>query len=109
MKFPQHLIPRQHYVMAILASVLLVAAPIANADGDGDAERENLARITNEIERLQIMVKEASTAAPAGQRVKFRYDWLTRDLQMMRDGIEQHVDAPRQPRPVPPLRGEYRN
>jgi RAQPRD family integrative conjugative element protein len=40
--------------------------------------------------------------------VRFRYEWLKRDLQMMRQGIEQHLDAPRQPRPVPPLRGDYR-
>ena len=54
------------------------------------------------------MVAKAAQDAPTGQRVKFRYDWLERDLQMLREGIERHADAPRQPRPVPALRGDYR-
>ena len=29
-------------------------------------------------------------------------------LQMLREGVERHTDAARQPRPVPPLRGDYR-
>jgi RAQPRD family integrative conjugative element protein len=54
------------------------------------------------------MVKEAADRAPSGQRVKIRYDWLLHDLQLLRKGVADHVDAPRQPRPVPPLRGDYR-
>jgi RAQPRD family integrative conjugative element protein len=41
-------------------------------------------------------------------RVRFRFDWLGRDLALVRRGIEDHADAPRQPRPVPALRGDYR-
>ena len=85
------------------------AAPLAQAaSGDTDTERENLARIDLELERVQVMVKEAAERAPSGQRVKFRYDWLLQDLQLLRKGVADHVDAPRQPRPVPPLRGDYR-
>ena len=50
----------------------------------------------------------AAQDAPTGQRVKFRYDWLQNDLEMLREGIKRHVDSARQPRPVPPLRGDYR-
>lgn len=77
--------------------------------GDDDSERESLARIAHEIARLQAQVSAAAQDAPTGQRVKFRYDWLQRDLQMLRSGaLERHADAARQPRPVPPLRGDYR-
>jgi RAQPRD family integrative conjugative element protein len=54
------------------------------------------------------MVADAAQDAPTGQRVKFRSDWLQRDLELVRAGIDQHVDTPRQPRPAPPLRGDYR-
>jgi RAQPRD family integrative conjugative element protein len=100
--------PQVHraWMLAVLLAAGLSAAQVARADED--AERENLARIANEVARLEVMVKEASASAPSGQRVKFRYDWLQRDLQLLREGVEQHVDAPRQPRPVAPLRGDYR-
>lgn len=73
-----------------------------------DAEREELSRIAFELERLEEMVVGAARHAPSGQRISFQYEWLKRDLELVRRGIAEHLDAPRQPRPVPPLRGEYR-
>lgn len=84
----------------------LLAAPVARADED--SEREQLARLAAELQLLQVRVAEASKLAPSAARVKFRYDWLQRDLDLMRRGVEDHLDAPRQPRIVPPLRGDYR-
>lgn len=92
--------------LAVFA-VLVAAAPAARANDD-DTEREALARISYELARVQQMVAEASKRAPQGQRVRFRYDWLTRDLDLLRQGVEDHADAARQPRPVTPLRGDYR-
>ena len=61
--------------------MLYVALSATQAQaGDADTERENLARIASEIERVQVMVSEAAQTAPTGERVKFRYDWLLRDL-----------------------------
>ena len=97
---------RRAWLLALFVAAGL-AAQGAQA-GDDDSERENLARIASEIERVQVMVSEAAQTAPTGERVKFRYDWLLRDLGQLREGITSHVDAPRQPRPVPPLRGDYR-
>ena len=96
------------WMIAMLIACAAITPAAQAASGDADTERENLARISSEIERVQVMVKEAADRAPSGQRVKFRYDWLLQDLQMLREGVSDHVDAPRQPRPVPPLRGEYR-
>ena len=96
------------WMIAMLIACAAITPAAQAASGDADTERENLARISSEIERVQVMVKEAADRAPSGQRVKFRYDWLLQDLQMLREGVSDHVDAPRQPRPVPPLRGDYR-
>lgn len=93
---------------AWLLALLLSSASIAVRAADDEIEREQLARIASEIQRVQAMVADAAQGAPIGQRVKFRYDWLERDLELLRAGIAQHVDTPRQPRPVPPLRGDYR-
>lgn len=93
---------------------LLIAMPIAlsllcaQARADEDAERESLARISNEIARLEDMVKDASVNAAPAARIRFQYEWLIRDLQLVRAGIDAHVDSARQPRPVAPLKGDYR-
>lgn len=91
--------------------VIGVLATTANAWAnvtDDELERERLARIANEIEQVQVLVANAEKSAPTGQQVKFRYDWLLRDLELLRQGVVTHVDAPRQMRPVTPLRGDYR-
>ncbi len=107
MSIPTQSAARRAWLIAlIVAAGLAASAPAAAADDD--TERERLAVINNELARLQAMAASAANDAPTGQRVKFRYDWFQRDLQLIRDGIAQHTDAPRQPRPVPPLRGDYR-
>lgn len=71
-------------------------------------EREKLALIQHEIKLLQAQIREAANYADTSARVQFRYDWLERDLDLISRSIDDHLDAPRQPRPVPPLRGDYR-
>lgn len=99
----------RHKLFALLVMGMLGTTASAWADvTDDELERERLARIAGEIQQVQVMVSEAEKSAPTGQRVKFRYDWLLRDLELMQQGVVNHVDAPRQPRPVAPLRGDYR-
>ncbi|MBC7501842.1 MAG: RAQPRD family integrative conjugative element protein [Herminiimonas sp.] len=93
------------YLLVLLCGLLTTTAP---ARADDDAEREALAKIVYEIERVQQMAADAQKDVTSAPRVKFRYDWLLRDLQMVRDGIESHLDSPHQPRSVPPLKGDYR-
>ena len=89
-----------------IATLLLMAASVARADPD--SERESLARIAQELRRLQVQVAQAARTADTSARVKFRYDWLEKDLELVLRGVTDHLDAPRQPRPVPPLAGDYR-
>lgn len=80
---------------------------IALADADG--EREVLARIIHEIELLEPLLVEAETAADPDVRIHFHYQWLSKDLERVRQGIQEHIDSPRaEPRTVVPLRGDYR-
>lgn len=96
-------------LVACLAAVILATTASAWADvADDELEREKLARIAYELENVQALVADAERTAPTGQRVKFRYDWLLKDLEMLRQGVVTHADASRQPRPVTPLRGDYR-
>ena len=93
----------------LLLGVIIIGLPSTFAHADADGEREVLARIIHELELLQPLLDEAKTASDPDARIHFRYDWLTKDLGRVRQGIQEHIDAPRaEPRSVPPLRGDYR-
>lgn len=96
--------------LALLPTALASAAlfSFGPAFADEDAERENLARLEHEIAILADEVRAAKADAPTLARVRFQYDDLARDLELIRLGITDHLNAPRQPRPVEPLKGDYR-
>ena len=96
----------QHVVAATLSCAAIVFTGSAHADED--VQREALARIAHELTRLEQLAADAQRQQDVNGRVRFRFDWLGRDLALVRRGIEDHADAPRQPRPVPVLRGDYR-
>ena len=89
------------------AFAIALQSPLAFADAD--AERQALARIIHELELLKPLLAEAKAAADPDARIHFRYDWLRQDLERVRQGIREHIDAPRaEPRSVAPLGGDYR-
>jgi RAQPRD family integrative conjugative element protein len=94
------------FVRTGIALALLGMFGVAHADAD--SEREKLAVIANEIQRLQELVAEASKYADRTARPQFRYDYLLADLKLVKDGVDTHADAPRQPRQIVPLKGDYR-
>jgi RAQPRD family integrative conjugative element protein len=94
------------FVRTGIALALLGLCGVSHADAD--SEREKLAVISNEIQRLQELVAEASKYADRTARPQFRYDYLLADLKLVKDGVDTHQDAPRQPRQIVPLKGDYR-
>jgi len=93
-----------------LAFLLLCLAlsPVVVA-ADPDAEREYLARFAHELNALLPLLETAARHADPDARIRFRYDWLQQDLERVRQGIREHLQAPRaEPRRVEPLRGDYR-
>jgi len=76
---------------------------------DPDAERQNLARLIHELDYLATLINVAEANVSSDARIRFRYDWLRKDLNRIRSGIQDHIDAPRsEPRSIPPLVGDYR-
>ena len=95
-------------ILNFLTTVALVGflAPFAHADAD--SERETLAMLAHEIALLKTHVEQAGKQADTTARIRFRFDYLASDLELVKRGIEDHLDAPRQPRPIAPLKGDYR-
>ena len=90
----------------LLLSVSLFVQPSVAENWN---ERDKLAAIVEELARLESLIDEASVHADRDARIRFRYDWLRRDLKRIRQGIEDHLDAPdTDPRAYPPIRGNYR-
>jgi RAQPRD family integrative conjugative element protein len=93
----------------LASGLLVVALPVQIAVADADGERAALARITHELQAIDPLIAEAAAQSNPDARVRFQYDWLRQDLERIRLGIQEHVDAPRSgPRSFPPLRGDYR-
>jgi RAQPRD family integrative conjugative element protein len=85
------------HISILLTGILVSLAPL------------HLARVIHELQALEPLLRAAQSQANPDARVRFRYDWLRQDLQRLRLGIQEHINAPRaQPRSFPPLRGEYR-
>lgn len=93
----------------VMIAALASLCSIFPAFADDDAEREALARLIHELEALAPLIETAESQANPDARIRFRYDWLRQDLERIRGGVREHIDAPRtEPRTFPPLRGDYR-
>ena len=89
--------------------LLATASPVHFAVADANGEQVALARIHHELQAIEPLITEAAAQANPDARIRFKYDWLRQDLNRIRRGIEEHIDAPRsEPRTFPPLRGDYR-
>jgi RAQPRD family integrative conjugative element protein len=94
---------------ACLAVACAATLAINTTYAEEDSEREKLARISHELQLIRLMVADASKQSEQKGRVRFRYDLLSRDIDLIEQGIEDHLAAPAQPRSAPPLSGDYRN
>ena len=92
-----------------LARITILAFLFSSSGVLADAEHEALARLIHEINALAPLIETAASQANPDARIRFRSDWLRKDLARIRAGIQEHLDAPRtEPRAFLPLRGDYR-
>jgi RAQPRD family integrative conjugative element protein len=97
------------HISILLAGILFSVAPLHLARADAAGEREQLARVIHELQAVEPLLRAAQSQANPDARIRFRYDWLRQDLERMRLGIQEHINAPRvEPRSFPPLGGDYR-
>jgi len=95
----------QVLIPTFLGCLLIATSVLA----DTEAEHAALARLAQELEALDGVIRSAESQADPDARIRFHYDWLREDLSRVRRGIQDHIDAPRaEPRSFPPLRGDYR-
>ena len=100
MRYPFRAFPTVATVAALAMSGPLQAS---------ESEREALMRLAHELTALAPLIAAAETGANPAEQVRFRYDWLRRDIDRVRDGVLEHAGADQaEPRLYKPLRGDYR-
>lgn len=88
-----------------LVCVICATAPLATTE----AEQEALEKIVEELDQLNKLIDKAERESDPTERIRFRYDWLRRDLKLVKNGIQDHLDAPStEPKTFDPLEGDYR-
>lgn len=103
----------------IVAGVALfcLGTPPAFADNNRDKspvtsqddENATLVRLIHELDALAPLVSEAENKALTDSRVRLNYGWLRRDIELVKSGIEWHLNTPStEPRSFEPIKGDYR-
>ena len=94
-------------VLIFCGCLLLLVGGVLQADQD--AERATLIRLDKELDRLELLVDRAEREQDLLDDSRFRYDWLRRDLKLVREGIQEYLrETELSPRSTEPLYGSYR-
>ncbi len=79
-----------------------------SVNADIDLERNNLAKLVEEIDYLMTRVNDIQQDSPGNQRITFHYDTLKNDLNLIRVGINDHINQSlKAGRDLRPLSGQY--
>ena len=96
------------HMMTKLAPVFLLTLFINPVYADADLELSNLSKLVEEIDYLMTRVEDIQLDAPVNQRITFHYNTLKDDLNMIRVGINEHINQSlKAGRDLKPLSGQY--
>lgn len=94
-------------LFAILSGASVLTAT-SSCYADQESEKRYLTAIMTELENIKALAQKAESTRTEGDRLVFDYASLERDLELMRQAINQHVEKPsRQPRRIGALSENY--
>ena len=64
------------------------------ADEAATAEHRALIKIDQHLAELVTLIETAELSAGPDDRIRFRYDWLRRDIAKVRKGVQAHIHRP---------------
>ena len=98
---------KHSFIAPITLAITLVLAALT-LHADRGAERAALTRLVEEMDRLEPLIARAERESEIHDRVRFRYDWLRRDLEEVKSGVETFLqDTEFTPRTFEQLQGDY--
>lgn len=91
----------------LLLSLLLCQG--AATDDTLSGEDRALLAIDRHLAELMTLIEAAEQSADPDARIRFRYDWLRRDISNVRKGVQAHIHRPlAEKRTNAELHGDYR-
>lgn len=88
--------------------MILVSIFSAAIYADTALENQELAKIQLVIRSIYPMLNQADAQQGKNQRIRFRYDWLRRDLASIQQGIGNKLHGILvEPRSFKPIKGDY--
>lgn len=73
------------------------------------AEYQALLKIDHQLSELAQLIDAAELSADPDDRIRFRYDWLRRDIARVRHGVQAHIHRPlAEQQANAALQGDYR-
>lgn len=81
------------HVLPLLLLVLSLSQSAAAGEAAKD-EYQALLKIDRHLSELAVLIDEAELAADPDSRIRFRYDWLRRDIAHVRNGVQAHIHRP---------------
>ena len=81
----------------------------AVADHAATSEHQALLKIDRHLADLESLIDAAEQSADPGARIRFRYDWLRRDIAQVRKGVQMTIYNPLADKQAnAPLHDDYR-
>ena len=82
--------------MPLLSLLLLSLMFSQNAIADDalSSEHRALLKIDQHLAELVTLIEVAEQSADPDARIRFRYDWLRRDIAKVRNGVQAHIHRP---------------
>ena len=77
----------------LLLLSLLICQDVV-ADDTANDEYQALQKIDRHLSELALLIDEAELSADPDRRIRFRYDWLRRDIARVRNGVQAHIHRP---------------
>ena len=77
-----------------LLIISLLLCQDAIADDTPTGEHRALLKIDRHLAELVTLIEAAEQSADPDARIRFRYDWLRRDIATVRKGVQAHIHRP---------------
>jgi RAQPRD family integrative conjugative element protein len=94
--------------MGLLCLVWLISLTTQASDYVSEAERQALAQLVSEMQKLERLIDQAEHNRASHSRFPLNYKALREDWRSVQMAISRHLDKPsRVPRKLPPLNADY--
>lgn len=91
----------------IVKAAFLLSLLSSSVSATSWAEGEELARLIKHLEAAQSIITKAKFESDKSKRVQFDYAQLTKDIGLIKKGIQSHLHKPLEPRSFEAIKNNF--